>query len=917
MKKHIKWGILASVIFLILIIIICFIWLWSKSQDKLVENKEENKLEHFENGWETSIVKEILEDEIPVPVGYTYIEGNKQNGVVIQDNVTKDEYMWIPYVDVFEEATDSIENIKEKYQGRLYENTKDSTIDEIKKYNGFYVMIDNRDKDVQYEEYKENFIQKFSDVLSEEQLNAVREELDKMSYEQYKEYYEDKTGETLELLNINDISDEKYNILNILNSNDYNKNKNINTNTLTNEQLACIKAYQSKNGININLSSSLKTFTLLKENNIELSSNDTTENKVISEEKELSNGNKASIPKGFVFEGYITDENGEKISIKIKNGDNLSYIWVPVSDMNTFNTASELIDQMREEASGSTVSKSQNDTSKSSEEYKKMIESIEKYGGYYVSEAELSINNDGYISNIFKAMGESGRDSEGNLLYGIQNGEYFRNGGIKTDEKFSKCNIKDFETANNVATSLYSTSETVVSHIMYANEYDYLLNWIMETNGNVVKNQILTDSSDIGKYVVRKDEDGNDVNSGLWNETLLNGIFGLGGNLWELTQEDSNNTVALRGGSFVSRGNENPISYKRWVSKDNWTYEAAGSNIVQAGSIGIRISLYIKTEYEENEELQSAKEKAKEEFDKVYEEIKTEYEETTALKSIKEYIYQKIDEQTSEVLLDKLVNYGKITLEDNYCEALDMLKEHTENEEVQEMINTIKNTNFVGEDGTLVNYVDMAETAISNSSDVPIVDDQQQGENQVATDHMLFIADSWGYGAEQLLRNTFEDLILKAAIGSGSYQWIREEPSGLDLDNIGGDARWETISNVEGVKSIYIALGINGPGDSKDSHKELIDKLRKAYSDVPIYVQKTFNVVSRHTDQNNAINELNDIVEEYCSQCENVYFIDTTEDMMENGALKDSLAGSDGIHLTEEGKQQWINNIKQALSNIK
>ena len=120
--------------------------------------------EHFENGWETSIVKEILEDEIPVPVGYTYVEGNKQNGVVIQDDVTKNEYMWIPYEDVYEEAVDLLGEVKNTYSGRLYENMSATSINEIDKYNGFYVMLENRDEDVLYEEYKENFIKKCTET---------------------------------------------------------------------------------------------------------------------------------------------------------------------------------------------------------------------------------------------------------------------------------------------------------------------------------------------------------------------------------------------------------------------------------------------------------------------------------------------------------------------------------------------------------------------------------------------------------------------------------------------------------------------------------------------------------------------------------------------------------------------------------
>ena len=489
---------------------------------------------------------------------------------------------------------------------------------------------------------------------------------------------------------------------------------------------------------------SLKTFTLVDSSSVNLGAEniEETEKEVISEEIELSNGNKAIIPNGFKFQEYIKNDDEENISIKISNGNNLSFVWIPVENIGEFENATETIDELREESSEGEVTKTQEDTSKNTEEYKKMIESIEKYGGYYVSEAELSVDNNGYVANKFRNMGNLGTDEEGNILYGIENGEYYRNGNIKTDALFANCNINNYDKVKEVANGLYNTSATVTSHVMYGNEYDHMLKWIMDTNSEEIKEKILKDSSNIGKYQSNLDKEGNITNEGLWDETALNGLYGLGGNLWEVTQENSDDLIALRGGCYTSRGDENPIAYKRWASNNDWSYDVAGNRVTQDGHIGMRVSFYIKTEYEENAELQSLKEKAKEEFNNIYEQAKNEYGESTALQSIKEYFEKKIDEQINATLLDQLVDYGEIMVKDNYCKALDMLKEYNvnENTELIAMISTIQKTNFVKEDGTLVNYVEMAEEIIPNNIDEII----KEHDKEIAINSNANESNNWG-----------------------------------------------------------------------------------------------------------------------------------------------------------------------------
>ena len=50
----------------------------------------------YENGWDSSVVAEIR-DGVPVPTGYTYVSGEKETGLIIQNEENGKQYVWIPY----------------------------------------------------------------------------------------------------------------------------------------------------------------------------------------------------------------------------------------------------------------------------------------------------------------------------------------------------------------------------------------------------------------------------------------------------------------------------------------------------------------------------------------------------------------------------------------------------------------------------------------------------------------------------------------------------------------------------------------------------------------------------------------------------------------------------------------------------
>ena len=95
------------------------------------------------NEWKDFIAS-VTEDGVPIPKGFTYVEGTKETGTVIQDD-KGNEFVWIPVDNVNNYTKDfdfpSIDNFASE------SNTSDDTLPEeitnetadVEKYKGFYI----------------------------------------------------------------------------------------------------------------------------------------------------------------------------------------------------------------------------------------------------------------------------------------------------------------------------------------------------------------------------------------------------------------------------------------------------------------------------------------------------------------------------------------------------------------------------------------------------------------------------------------------------------------------------------------------------------------------------------------------------------------------------------------------------------
>lgn len=188
-------------------------------------------------------------------------------------------------------------------------------------------------------------------------------------------------------------------------------------------------------------------------------------------------------------------------------------------------------------------------------------------------------------------------------------------------------------------------------------------------------------------------------------------------------------------------------------------------------------------------------------------------------------------------------------------------------------------------------------------------DGSQTIDGVESLDGMLFIGDSITAGLEQVHTSTssLSEENVKA-LANTTYRAEVSQHARYWLNN------FNQLPDANSVTSVCVLLGVNAPDDTA-SMKELIDKLQEKYSGKKIYIQKVFPVGTNYwgsaDDMNSKISNYNSEIETYCSQKENVYFIDTTEGYVTDDGYLNPDKTSDGVHFTDY--DTWVNNIRSKL----
>lgn len=173
------------------------------------------------------------------------------------------------------------------------------------------------------------------------------------------------------------------------------------------------------------------------------------------------------------------------------------------------------------------------------------INSVEKYGGYYISCHEISKSPTGKPQSVKGAM------------------------------PWAYVTLND---AQKISAS-FENSRAVTSHLTFGAEYDPVLVWFLKSK-SLHFNEIAEDSTELGNYKNSSGSACKLANTGANEKWKINNTYDFAGNLCEWTQELSGvNNAVIRGGCFRISGSAFPMAM-RYHANPYVPYEFVGFRIV-------------------------------------------------------------------------------------------------------------------------------------------------------------------------------------------------------------------------------------------------------------------------------------------------------------------------------------------------
>ena len=291
-----------------------------------------------------------------------------------------------------------------------------------------------------------------------------------------------------------------------------------------------------------------KEFVLKAEKGIAFEVSDVTRQKVnyqSSEPQHTCSENYANPP---IPEGYkhICGEWNNGFVIE-RGSDGSQFVWIPVGSLDSNGTLdgehfSEKFGRrnyMNNEFSDNEYNEALNG------ELLEQIESVKKYGGFYISRYNISRNENGEPQSVKGVM---------------------------------PLNHTQFKEARMFAASI-EDNEVVKSHLTFGAEYDSVLEWFIKT-GVRTRYEIVIDSSKWGNYDTEEDFYEKSilarilltirgmpkiyaVITGSREEWCTNSIYDFAGNVSEWTQEKKGSFCGvIRGGDFSCNVGKKPVAYR-------------------------------------------------------------------------------------------------------------------------------------------------------------------------------------------------------------------------------------------------------------------------------------------------------------------------------------------------------------------
>ena len=566
-KNKGKSPILVIVIVLIIVLSIVYA-VFNYRQRKLADQKSyvtpagltvaklNEKLQ--QNTWDGRIVNDVTEEEVPIPALYSYLEGNTNTGIIIKSNKLGKRYLFIPY-------DDKVEYKENEYYKKVRDYKEMSSLDllSMKKYKGFFVELDSK--------------YKMRDLKTINNKNYIKQS------KKAKNIKDDNESINSHILSKEEIAQ----IDNYLGNNNISEKDNIGIAAITIEPFSKVNVSSTKT---IKVSSSKKVSSRAKTEEEKYYYRNYTPTNT----KKYKSGTTIPIPEGY---NYCETKDEGVVLIQDNKNPYLIYVWVPLQANDIKYIRNTLMKNIYDAVTtdnkisqDSAVYKMITESIDNSSEFNDFKDSIEKFNGFYVSQAELSysIKNNGEIDhymNIARGMvDETVTKTEGN-------GDYIRGTSYSTGYT-GLIESKKF---------VANTNKGVVPHVMFGTEYDAMLLWIAETNQDYTKdnksiyNIIAQDSSSVGKYAGKIEGTSSAVIYPPFNE-----IWGIGGNLEELTQEtytDENKKehYVTRGGSYLVTGDDydTAMASRKSVNDDD----------IKSPNIGVRMSLFLDKDMTEDKKI--------------------------------------------------------------------------------------------------------------------------------------------------------------------------------------------------------------------------------------------------------------------------------------------------------------------------
>lgn len=229
-------------------------------------------------------------------------------------------------------------------------------------------------------------------------------------------------------------------------------------------------------------------------------------------------------------------------------GSNSNYSWI-------FSSGNNYDAKYYTQLSGIGVNSAESMGTYMNNKYTEIVQSVKKYGGYYVGRYETS---------LWKTNTDAGTsDRDGEIVKSVANAV-----PMASTNWYSMYQKQSSDYAQNP----YKTSTSVGSSMIWASQWDTMLNYILK-------------GSDKGKVNVKTgNHTGSRASTGKFGNDIMNNIFDLGSNVREWTTEASGSSVRVLRGGYYAVDSTNPASNRQG------TYVPTRTGYL----IGSRLTLYVK-----------------------------------------------------------------------------------------------------------------------------------------------------------------------------------------------------------------------------------------------------------------------------------------------------------------------------------